>query len=243
MTIREFYKSHYDLELTRKTDITAALAVPIGILSVLLGGLIVMAKELHVPLSSAEEILAIGILLSALALSVSAYFLIRSLFNFSYGYIATPLEILKYQEGLVAFHEGAGMSTPDAKELAEEETLDYIGAEYAKYADRNSKNNDIKSTYLHRANGAMIAAVVCGGAAGAVYVYNSMKVAAPVPKVEVINLKEAMPMIPNPSIQAATTPPPPPPVRPTAPPGRIVREHQVPPRPPTPSSTVNLTDK
>lgn len=223
MTIREFYKSHYDLELTRKTDLTSALSIPVGILSLLIGGLIIMAKELHVPLSFNEWIIAAAISGSALALVVSTYFLVRSLYNFAYGYIATPLEIQQYQAGLVAFHEGAGMLAPDAKKLAEEETLEYVDSEYAKYADRNSKNNDIKSSFLHRANGAMIAAVVFAGVAGAAYVYNSVVQPAQVPKIEVTNLKEASPVINVQPLQAATAPPPPPPTRPNPPPGRVIR--------------------
>lgn len=234
MTIREFYKSHYDLELTRKTDLTSALTVPVGILSLLIGGLIIMAKELHVPLSSTEKTVAVAIAASAISLVVSTYFLVRSLYNFAYGYIATPLEIQQYQADLIAFHEGAGMSSPDAKKTAEEEALDYVDSEYAKYADRNSKNNDIKSTFLHRANSAMIAAVVFAGVAGVAYVYNSVVMPAQVPKVEVTNIKEASPVINVQPLQAATAPSPPAPARPNPPPGRVIREHQVPPRPPAP---------
>ena len=233
MTIREFYKCHYDLELTRKTDLTAALSVPVGILSLLIGGLILMAKELHLPLSLCERLIAAGIVASAFALVVSTYFLFRSLHNFAYGYIATPLEIQQYQAGLLAFHEGAGMSPPDARKLAEEETLDYVDSEYAKYADRNAKNNDIKSSFLHRANGAMIAAVVLSGVAGLAYVCNSVGSPTSVSKVEVINLKEASPVINVQPLQTVTAPPPPPP-RPNPPPGRIIREYQTPPRPPAP---------
>lgn len=233
--MREFYKCHYELELTRKTDLTAALAIPIGVLSLLAGGLILMAKELHSPLSPAEKFIAAATAVSTLAVIVSVYFLVRSLYNFAYGYIATPLEIRKFQADLVTFHEGEGMSAADARELAEEEVLEYINGEYAFYADRNAKNNDIKSSYLHRANGAMIMSVIGAGVAGAAYVYNSVQTPAAIPKVQVVNLKEAFQMIHLQPIQAASTPPPPPPPpRPSGPPGRVVREHQSPPRPPAP---------
>jgi hypothetical protein len=238
MSLREFYKSHYELELTRKTDLTAGLAVPVGILSLLVGALVIMAKELHAPFSRSELVVCVSIALSALASLVSTYFLFRSLYNFAYGYVATPLEIQNYQAGLLAFHEGTGQPLAEAKKLAEEETLEYVDSEYAKYADRNAKNNDIKSTFLHQANGAMIAAVICAGVAGGAYVFNSLSSPASVPKVEVVNLKEVSVMSPAQSIQAVTSPPPPPPpppaVRPNPPPGRIVREDQRPPRPPPP---------
>lgn len=234
MSLREFYKSHYELELTRKTDLTAALAVPVGILSLLVGALVVMAKELHTPFSLSEKLLCVAIALSAIASLVSTYFLFRSLYNFAYGYIATPLEIQQYQAGLTSFHEGSGQLLPEAKRLSEEETLEYVDSEYAKYADRNAKNNDIKSTFLHQANGAMIAAVICAGAAGGAYVFNSLSSPAPVPKVEVVNLREVSRMPDTQPLQTATAPTPPPVTRPAPPPGRVVKEDQRPPRPPPP---------
>ena len=236
MTLREFYKCHYERELTRKTELTAALSIPVGIVSLLVGSLLVMAKELRLPHAQLELVQGAAIALSALASLASTYFLIRSLHNFAYGYVATPLEIQQYQASLTAFHESEGMASPDAKKLAEEETLEYVDSEYAKYADRNAKNNDIKSTFLHQANSAMIAAVLFAAVAGGVYVFNSISSPLPVPKVEVVNLKEVSPMLQPQPLQAVTAPPPPPPpaVRPEPPPGRIVREDHRPPRPPAP---------
>jgi len=238
MRLREFYKTHYERELTRKTELTAALSIPLGIISVLVGALVVMAKELHLPLSPLELLQGTAIGLGALASLFSTYFLVRSLYHFAYGYVATPLEIQQYQARLVAFHVSEGMLPADAKNLSEEETLDYIDSEYAKYADRNAKNNDIKSTFLHQANGAMIAAVLCAAVAGGAYVFASLSSPAVVPKVEVVNLGE-VPVSQVQPIQAATAPSPPPPppqpaVRPEPPPGRIVREDHRPPRPPAP---------
>jgi hypothetical protein len=238
-TLRDFYKSHYDLELVRKTDLTAALSIPVGVLSLLVGALVILAKELHFPLSSAETVQAVSLALSAAASVASGYFLFRSLYDFAYGYVATPLEVRVYQVKLAAFHE-AGLAEPDAKRLAEEETLDYIDSEYAKYADRNSRNNDIKSTYLHRANGAMVTAVFCAVVGAGAYIWNSIGSPAPIPKVEVINMKG--PIVPPTSIQAATAPTPapapssPPAVeRPSPPPGRVIREDHRPQRPPEPA--------
>lgn len=241
MSLREFYKDHYERELTRKTELTAALSIPVGIVSVLVGALVVMAKELHLPLSSLEVLQGTAIGLAALASLVSTYFLVRSLYNFAYGYVATPLEIQQYQTRLTAFHEGQGMLLPDAKALADEETLEYVDGEYAKYAERNAKNNDIKSTFLHQANGAMIVAVLCAAVAGGAHVFTSLTSPAAISKIELVNLKE-VPVSHVQPIQAATAPsapsppppPPPPAVRPEPPPGRIVREDHRPPRPPAP---------
>ncbi len=237
MSLRDFYRSHYEREMVRKTDLTTALSIPVGVLSLLVGALVLMAKELHFPLGDAEQVLRIAISVSALASLVSGYFLFRSLYNFAYGYVATPLEIQDYKVKLAAYHEASGLSAFEAKRTAEDETLEYIDDEYAKYADRNSKNNDIKSTYLHQANGAMIGAVLFGVVAGGAYIGNSLSAAPPPTKTEITNLPEIVKMIQ--AQQAATTPTPPPPppppaVRPNPPPGRVIKEDERPPRPPAP---------
>lgn len=240
MSLRDFYKSHYDLELSRKTDLTTALSVPIGVLSLLVGGLVILAKELHFPLSNSETIEAIALALSAAASVISGYFLFRSLHNFSYGYVATPLEVWIYQTKLAAYHEAAGRSDGDAKRLAEEETLDYIASEYAKYADRNSKNNDIKSTFLHLANGAMVAAVLFAVVGAASYIWGSISSPAPVAKVEVTNMKGLTMQAVSAEATSAPAPSPAPAPAPTLerplpPPGRVIKEDHRPGRPPEPA--------
>ncbi len=233
MSLRDFYKSHYEREMVRKTDLTSALSVPVGVISLLVGALVLMAKELHLPLNATDEFLLWAIIASAAACLLSTYFLIMSLYNFAYGYIATPVEIVEYRAKLAAYHEATGLTAVDARKLAEEETLEYIDSEYAKYADRNARNNDIKSTFLHQANGAMIAAVLCGAVAGAGYVKNSLATTPPPTKTEISNLKEIGQVF-QAQQAASTTPPPPPPKRPDPPPGRIIREDQRPPKPPAP---------
>lgn len=236
MSLRKFYKSHYVLEVTRKTDLTAALSLPVGILSLVVGALVVMAKELHFPLNVGEQVQLVVIVISAFACTMSGYFLFRSLYNYEYGYAPTPLQLKEYKESLVKFHQSNGHSQLVANNLAETETLDYIDAEYAKNADRNATNNDVKSAFLHRANGAIIAAGLCGAIAGVAYVFNSISSPQPIQKIELINLKEVHAMPGNNAIQAATspttTPPPQPLQRPAPPPSRVIKEDRNPPKPP-----------
>jgi len=192
MTLRELYKSHYALEITRKAELTSALALPVGVLSLLVGGLVTMSKELHSPLHLGEQLLLAGIGISTVVCAMAGYFLFRSSYNFEYGYAPTPLEIKEFNEKLVAFHQGQGNQLVDAHKIAETETLDYIDGEYANNSARNAANNDIKSAYLHRANGAIMAAVLCGALAGVVYVFNSVFSPSTIHKIEVVKPKEVI---------------------------------------------------
>lgn len=200
-----------------------------------------MAKELHRPLATADVAQLAALSISTAIALVASYLLFRSYYDYTYGYVATPVEMDAYYEKLVAFHKASGQSEQDARHLAEDETLEYIATEYAKYADRNAKNNDIKSSYLHQANGAMVVALVLGAAAAGINIAGAVSSAAPTPKVEVVNLKELTRMQSQTPFEAATSPassPPPPapspPTRPEPPPGRLIKEDHRPPKPPEP---------
>jgi hypothetical protein len=233
MTLQDFYKDHYTLEVTRRHELTSALAIPFGVLSLLLGALVVIAKEIHIPLDDWKVIQLAAVVASLVAVSATTYFLFRSYFNYEYGYVPTPLEIKSYRDGLVAYYVSTGLTKDVAIKTAEDETLEYIDSEYATHTHRNTANNDKKSAFLHRANGALILSVVITVVAGALYLARSIVSPAEVQKIEVINLKEAAMATSSsnqkngtqqqPTQQQTTTPPAP--AKPSPPPGRVIKEH------------------
>ena len=56
MDFRKFNKEHYFFEVNRRHQLTCALAIPIGVLTVLGGALLVIARDLEVPLGTLEII-------------------------------------------------------------------------------------------------------------------------------------------------------------------------------------------
>ena len=54
MDLRDFYKEHYRLEITRKQELTNALTLPFGVLSLLVGGVLVVANKIDYPLELFE---------------------------------------------------------------------------------------------------------------------------------------------------------------------------------------------
>jgi drug/metabolite transporter (DMT)-like permease len=237
MQLRDSYKEHYLLESTRRNELTSALAVPIAILSAVLGVLAVVAKDLHVPLDGGGLVQLVFVVLGALASALSTYFLFRSLYGLAYAYVPSPTELAEYAKGLSLYYVGSGLREPAATAKAEAETLAYLYGEYAKNTDRNANNNDIKSGHLHNANSALIAAVVLTALAGVAYVVSSVVSPATPNKVEVINMPSFATSSPSPLAAASSPPAPPPPppaVKPEPPPSRVVREHRVPPPPPPP---------
>jgi len=233
--MRDFYKSNYAFEIARKTDLTSALALPVGVVSLLVGAVVAMSKDLHLPLGLVEQILLACIGISAAACALAGYFLYRASYNFEYGYAPTPQEIKEYIGRLIKFHQTQGHGLVEAERISETETLDYIDVMCAKYSTINAANNDIKSAFLHKANGAIMKAVLYSALAGGTYVFNSIFSAPTIHKIEVVKPKEVSIMTTIPHVPPATTPSPAtipaPAVRPLPPPGRLIKEDRNPPKP------------
>ena len=191
MTLRDFYKDHYYHEIRQRHELTNALGLPLGVFTLLVGGLSVMVKEIAVPFDWIEVVQLALIVISALLLLTTAYFFVRSYFNYEYGYIATAKEIKDYRDLLLAYYVAQGNSPHDASQTAERETLDYIDAEYARYAEKNAANNGRKSSFLHKANYALILAILSAGISAVPYVISSVNAPRNIYKVEITNLKEA----------------------------------------------------
>lgn len=230
MDIRDYYKEHYCLEATRKNDLTNALSLPLGILSLLIGGLAVVAQGVHVPLNS-MTILQLALMAVAVVFVLrTAYFLARSYYNYAYGYVPTPLEIKRFKEALVAYYVTLGETLENAVRKADIETLEHIDEEYAKHTDRNTKNNNSKSSFIHKANGALIGTIISTLAIGVAYLAISITTASEPQKVEIINLKEIKMPVPTnttPPVEPAApkTTQTPTPTKPTPPPGQVLKEH------------------
>lgn len=228
MSLRDFFKEHYILEVTRRHELTNALAIPFGVVSLLLGAQVVMAREIHMPLDEWKIFQLMTLFASFIAIAATTYFLFRSYYNYTYGYVPTPLEIKLHRNKLVDYYVSNGKSHDEAMSIAEAETYEHIDSEYATHTHRNTANNDLKSFFIHRANGALIFSIVFTVAAGMPYLARSIASPTEVQKFEIINFKEAV-MNNSSNEQKQTTQkqntPPPVVEKPSPPPGRLIREN------------------
>lgn len=190
MSLSDTYKDLYEFELKRKTELTSALSLPTGIVSLLIGGLAVMARELHLPLGALQWWQLAAMAVSAVTCAFAVGYLFKSLFNFAYGYLPTPGQLKEYTDKLASYYVQTGATSDDARKLAETEALQYIDEQYVANADRNTANNDIKSAALHAAHLSTILGVLFTTVAGAFFVAASIAAPKAVPKIEVVNLKE-----------------------------------------------------
>lgn len=191
--LTEFCQERYDHEASRRSELTGAVALPLGVLSVLGGALVAVLKELQPPLGAQEWVLAIASGASLLAGLVSAYFLARSYFGYTYRYVATPKQVRDHHANVKATYVAAKLDAAAATYYADTKVLEYIQERYAEAAHHNTLNNDRKSYFLHMANGAMIVALVPAVAAGGAYLYSTFHSQPSATRVEIVNASAFQP--------------------------------------------------
>jgi hypothetical protein len=232
MDKHDFLKEHYFFEINRRHQLTSALSIPIGIVA-LLGGVLAYFLQNIKPSLSWPHIAMIVLLVFALYfVGRTAYFLIRSYHNYTYGYVATPKQFLEYHQQLVEYYRAIGSDPVEADNELEKQ----INEQYAQYATQNTQNNDSKSEYLHRANSSLIYSLILVLACALPYLFLSLTGNGRVQQIEVVGLEKLMEK--GETTMSNKKPPQPPIEKPKPPPGREFREGVQPPRPPSPPAPV-----
>jgi len=159
----EYFATVYYQEENRRDTITgystfvlATLGVIGGILSYYIQDILEWLPRQRFPACLAQFWTStyLGLLtIGASFLIVAVVMFIRSFFNYTYRYVATPLQLLAYRNKLNDYH-------PDP-ETAEAVFQAYLTTEYAEAADQTDRNNVTKRMYLHRCIGFSILALLC----------------------------------------------------------------------------------
>lgn len=144
----DFYKDHYLFEIERKNALQKSLSIPIGIIVLLCGAVLIVAKSVSSPIDWLTFLKIAFLITSVFCILWSIYFLCRFHYGFAYGFLASPKETYEYKKQLEEYYEKEGLE-PDNADL---EFKKYIISQYVEYTDINIKNNDDKSYYLYKAN-------------------------------------------------------------------------------------------
>lgn len=226
MRLDSFSKEQHFHEVARKESLNASVAFPVGLVVVIAGGIAVLTKTIHFPLSFTGLIQFNLVAASSILLVVACYLLARAYWNYGYGHMPSALQLSSYAENLKAYYISLGETESTAAEKANEETANYITGQFATNADTNAACNDKKSSYLFKANGFVIASIIPLVIAAPLHFYKeSSSVKEPI-KVEIVQSKESkMSNQEKPNTPPSTPPPPIQQERPTPPPSRIIKEH------------------
>lgn len=185
-TVREFFQHLYDEEWSRRAEVREATALPAGVLTLLAGVLLFYVRTYSFPGGWLSTVFDVSTALAAGAFLAATYSLVRSLFGPPYRRLPWPSEMHFYYEELVCCDQARGGATGGVEQKFEHFLVD----RYVDAADRNSVNNANSGEYLHKANRAVVVALVFVAIAAYPIVMDFRHAQREPQKVEIVNARE-----------------------------------------------------
>ncbi len=208
----KFLKERYDFELQRKEQLTSALTMPVGVLSVLGGALTAMARSFtyHDPLVTGFFL--VFLVSAVVCFFVCAFRLIRAYHAQTYIYLPLLGEFEQYEEEdrqwrSYVEHNGGDLS-------AEEDFDSWLRKRIINAADANTKSNDQRSKWLHQSRTWLFAVFCSTALAGIPYVADQVR----------FKMATQTDQAPKPAPAATAQPRLAPPPRPSFPENRVIKE-------------------
>lgn len=162
----EFLKERYNFELARKEDLTAALPLPVGVLTGLGGIMAAMGQSIDDASTVWTWLFLVPFASDVAAFVVALVFLAYAYHGQDYGYLPRLGELQADQEEIYRyFGENGGDD-----ELARAEFQRQLERRMIEAADRNATSNDRRAAHLHRARQCLLGVLVLTFAAGFVFV-------------------------------------------------------------------------
>lgn len=201
---REFFKDRYDFELTRKESLTAALALPVGILSGLGSVLAYMARGFTYRDPVLTWIFALGLAFAGAAFLSCLSLLGRAYLAQTYVYLPLLRELADSKSQFLEYAKVMGGGEAEVLEDFEKDFERRI----IDAADRNTKSNDHRSKFLHWGRLSLFVLLGLTAIAGIPYVIDQVRFVMP-------TQQAPKPTPPQP----ASVPP-----KPTFPENRVIKE-------------------
>lgn len=189
--ISDFLKEQYQKEFDQKNDYTSRITLISGILTILGGGLLAMARELEMPSSLNEWIEGATVALSFVFVCISARWVWSAFTNITYLAIPSSAELLAFRDGLVEYYRQVdcpeGMSP---QSIADAELLAGIDKAYSMLTTENIRINERRSRALKRANKYFLLAISIATLALVLQLYRNAASPKPPQEVKIINIRD-----------------------------------------------------
>lgn len=161
----ELFKQMHNFELEQKERINARISIPIGILSLLVGGFIYYFRNSN-HLVSGGWLYAFYISLAIYAgLIIHALLLVkRAYFGHDYGYMPKASEIHAYVDYYANYYDNylAGQTQQSKDDYIESQLNNRLYEIYIVAIDKSIVSNELKNRYLSSIGGVLIALIIIG---------------------------------------------------------------------------------
>ena len=162
-----------------------------GILTILGGGLLAMARELEMPTSLNEWIEGATIALSLVFICISARWIWSAYTNITYFAIPSPDDLLAFRDGLLEYYRQ--VDCPEGRSpqsIADAELLAEIDKAYSMLTTENIRINERRSRALKRGNKYFLLAITIATLALVLQLYRNAVSPKPPQEVKIINIRD-----------------------------------------------------
>jgi len=180
----DLYRQLYFEELRRKEELRSALALPVGMLTVL-GGVIAIYIRVLGRSSISDPwvvLLGIGTLLLMGTFLLTVTHLIKSYHDYTYSFVPYAPDLEEAFANLMEYHEAKGQARADFE-------AELIGS-FSKAHKINAFNNDSKSGHLHNANQMLVYSIALVLVCSVPFFVRTNSTSPDVQKVEITNLPQ-----------------------------------------------------
>lgn len=166
-----FIKGRYDFELQRREHLTAALSLPVGVLSGMGSLMVVMARSFVFDSLGLGLLFYVPLAAAAGCFAACLFKLSQAYHRQSYVYLPPLAELERALQEWRAFYEEAGYEGAERDFF-----LHDLRGRVIEAADRNTRNNDERSSLLYQARIHLFGLLAAISVAGLIYTLNQILV-------------------------------------------------------------------
>jgi hypothetical protein len=149
----QLYEKLYFHEIDSREKLNSRLQTPLTLIVSFVGVHAFMLQSYgHQGFNVAAIAFISLITLSAIYLSWSTVYFVRSWYNNTYSFLPSALDTENYRQSLIRLYQ----PYENGRQLASDHFSNYLMDYYVRYSSANTECNDRRSIYLHKTNGALI---------------------------------------------------------------------------------------
>jgi hypothetical protein len=187
-----FSEDQYKYELARRNELSGSISIPMGIISLIGGGIYLMLKEVRFPLTELEIGLVTVAIAALVSMVVSAVMLAIALAGSRYRYVSTARELKEWRRRVVQSYLDRQVPQEKAESFADSNLREALQEKFSEAAHHNTVLNDKRSLWLSWANFGMVFGLVFAFITGGLDLYISTQRDDPIEKVEIVRVPSTL---------------------------------------------------
>jgi len=157
--LRDTYQKQYDLEHSHRAELSAGVGTPVAAVALVASATAVAFFDYPYSPALLTYAFYAFVAVTMASLATASFYVFRSLWNYKYEKLASPLELLRFQSGLAEWYEREGESHETAHKRAEAEITEGVIQKLCEATHWNAQINLRRGNFLHMGTTALALAL------------------------------------------------------------------------------------